>query len=71
MAEAKLKVILRRATPDADDVTAMAARRCYSRMDVEALRERSGEPGRAHVGVAVHFRGRARDRRLDAGQRTG
>ena len=40
MAEAKLKVVLLRATPDADEVTAMAARLCYSRMDVDALRER-------------------------------
>ncbi len=40
MAEAKLKVVLLRATPDADEVTAMAARLCYSRMDIDALRER-------------------------------
>ena len=64
MAEAKLKVILLRATPDADDVTAMAARLCYSRMDVEALRERVESQdqeeflrrvmGRGHLSVSEH-----------------
>lgn len=40
MAQAKLKVILLRATPDPDEVVALGARLCYAQADVEALRER-------------------------------
>ena len=64
MGIAKLKVMLLRATPDADDVTAMAARLCYSRMDIEALRERVETQdqedflrrvmGRGHLSISEH-----------------
>ena len=40
MAKANLKVILLRATPDADEIVALGARLCYAQADVESLRER-------------------------------
>ena len=40
MAQAKLKVILLRSTPDPDEVVALGARLCYAQADVDALRER-------------------------------
>ena len=64
MAEAKLKVILLRATPDPDEVVALGARLCYAQADVEALRERveaSDQRGfvervmaRGHLSVTEH-----------------
>ena len=64
MGEARLKVVLLRATPDADEITAMAARLCYSRMDVDALREKvasadqaaylSRVMARGHLSVSEH-----------------
>ena len=64
MGRATLKVVLLRATPQADEVTAMAARLCYSRMDVEGLQERveaqdqarflSGVMERGHLSVIEH-----------------
>ena len=64
MGIAKLKVILLRATPDADDITAMAARLCYSKMDIEALKEKVESQdqaaflrrvmGRGHLSVSEH-----------------
>lgn len=38
MAQAKLKVILLRATPDPDELVALGARLCYAKADLEALR---------------------------------
>lgn len=50
MAQAKLKVILLRATPDPDELVALGARLCYAQADVEALRERvEGADQRAFV----------------------
>lgn len=40
MAEAKLKVMLLRATPDPDEIVALGARLCYAQADVDSLRER-------------------------------
>lgn len=40
MAQAKLKVILLRATPDPDEIVALGARLCYAQADVETLKER-------------------------------
>ena len=40
MAQAKLKVILLRATPDPDEVVALGARLCYAQADIDALKER-------------------------------
>ena len=40
MGKAKLKVVLLRFTPDADELTAMAARLCYSRLDIDQLKEK-------------------------------
>lgn len=40
MAQAKLKVILLRATPDPDEIVALGARLCYAQADVETLRQR-------------------------------
>ena len=64
MGEAKLKVVLLRATPDPDEVTAMAARLCYSRMDIDSLREKVEREdqkaflarvmGRGHLSVSEH-----------------
>ena len=64
MGEAKLKVVLLRATPDPDEVTAMAARLCYSKMDIDGLREKveredqeaflSRVMGRGHLSVSEH-----------------
>ena len=64
MGEAKLKVVLLRATPDPDEITAMAARLCYSRMDIDALREKveredqdaflSRVMERGHLSVSEH-----------------
>ena len=40
MAEANLKVILLRATPDPDEIVALGARLCYAQADIDSLRER-------------------------------
>ena len=40
MAQAKLKVILLRATPDPDEIVALGARLCYAQADIDSLRER-------------------------------
>ena len=40
MAQAKLKVILLRATPDPDEIVALGARLCYAQADVETLKQR-------------------------------
>lgn len=40
MAEAKLKVILLRHTPEPEETVAMAAKLCYSPSDIESLKER-------------------------------
>ena len=40
MANATLKVMLLRATPDPDEVVALGARLCYAQADVDTLRER-------------------------------
>ena len=37
MAQAKLKVILLRATPDPDELVALGARLCYAKADLDAL----------------------------------
>lgn len=51
MAQAKLKVILLRATPDPDEIVALGARLCYARADVDALQERvQSADQRAYVG---------------------
>ena len=64
MAQAKLKVILLRATPDPDEIVALGARLCYAQADVEALRERveradqsayvSRVMARGHLSVTEH-----------------
>ena len=64
MGEAKLKVVLLRTTPDPDEVTAMAARLCYSKMDIDGLREKVEREdqnaflrrvmGRGHLSVSEH-----------------
>ena len=40
MAQAKLKVVLLRATPDPDDLVALGARLCYAQADIDALKEK-------------------------------
>ena len=40
MAQAKLKVILLRATPDPDELVALGARLCYARADLDALQQK-------------------------------
>lgn len=40
MAQAKLNVILLRATPDPDEIVALGARLCYAQADVQTLTER-------------------------------
>ena len=40
MAQAKLKVILLRATPDPDELVAMGARLCYAKADLDALQQK-------------------------------
>ena len=40
MAQAKLKVILLRATPDPDELVALGARLCYAKADLNALQEK-------------------------------
>lgn len=40
MAQAKLKVILLRATPDPDELVALGARLCYAKADLDALQQR-------------------------------
>ena len=64
MGKAKLKGVLLRFTPDADELTAMAARLCYSRLDIDQLKEkvesRDQEEflrrvmGRGHLSVSEH-----------------
>lgn len=64
MAQAKLKVILLRATPDPDEIVALGARLCYAQADVEALRGRveradqsayvSRVMARGHLSVTEH-----------------
>lgn len=64
MAQAKLKVILLRATPDPDEIVALGARLCYAQADIEALRERvetkdqkkfvEGVMSRGHLSVTEH-----------------
>ena len=64
MAQARLKVILLRSTPDPDEVVALGARLCYAQADVDALRERveandqrafvEGVMGRGHLSVTEH-----------------
>ena len=64
MAQAKLKVILLRATPDPDEIVALGARLCYAQADIEALRERvethdqkrfvQGVMERGHLSVTEH-----------------
>ena len=44
MAQAKLKVVLLRATPDPDDLVALGARLCYAQADIDALKERLKAP---------------------------
>lgn len=40
MAQAKLKVVLLRATPDPDELVALGARLCYAQADIDALKEK-------------------------------
>ena len=64
MAQAKLKVILLRSTPDPDEVVALGARLCYAQADVDSLRQRveendqrsfvEGVMGRGHLSVTEH-----------------
>ena len=64
MAQAKLKVILLRATPDPDELVALGARLCYAKADLEALQQRveSGDQRafvervmqRGHLSVTEH-----------------
>ncbi len=64
MSKAKLKVVLLRATPEPDELVAMAARLCYSWMDIEALEACVASAdqqaflarvmGRGHLSVAEH-----------------
>ena len=64
MAQAELKVILLRATPDPDEVVALGARLCYAQADVDALEQRvqqSDQRGyvsrvmaRGHLSVTEH-----------------
>ena len=44
MAQAKLKVILLRATPDPDELVALGARLCYAKADLDALQQRVKAP---------------------------
>ena len=64
MAQAKLKVILLRATPDPDELVALGARLCYAKADLDALQQRveSGDQRafvervmqRGHLSVTEH-----------------
>ena len=64
MAQAKLKVILLRATPDPDELVALGARLCYARADLDALQQKveSGDQRgfvervmqRGHLSVTEH-----------------
>ncbi|MBQ7487616.1 MAG: FAD-dependent thymidylate synthase [Clostridia bacterium] len=64
MGKAQLKVKLLTMTPDPDKLTALAARMCYSGMDMDQLLERvdtqdqaaflEGVMGRGHLSVAEH-----------------
>ena len=64
MAQAKLKVILLRATPDPDELVALGARLCYARADLDALQQKveSGDQHgfvervmqRGHLSVTEH-----------------
>ena len=64
MAQAKLKVILLRATPDPDELVALSARLCYARADLDALQQKveSGDQRgfvervmqRGHLSVTEH-----------------
>ena len=64
MAQAKLKVILLRCTPDPDEVVALGARLCYARADLDALQKRveesdqqayvQGVMERGHLSVTEH-----------------
>ena len=77
MAQAKLKVILLRATPDPDELVALGARLCYARADLDALQQKveSGDQRgfvervmqRGHLSVtehaSVHLRGGGREPR--------
>ena len=64
MGEAQLKVKLLAMTPDPDKLTALAARMCYSGMDLDTLLNRveiedqgaflEGVMGRGHLSVAEH-----------------
>ena len=64
MAQARLKVILLRSTPDPDEVVALGARLCYAQADVDALRQRveekdqrgyvEGVMRRGHLSVTEH-----------------
>ena len=68
MAQAKLKVILLRATPDPDELVALGARLCYARADLDALQQKveSGDQRgfvervmqRGHLSVTEHGGGR-------------
>lgn len=49
MAQAKLKVILLRATPDPDEVVALGARLCYAKADLDALPAAGGERRSARI----------------------
>ena len=75
MAQAKLKVVLLRATPDPDDLVALGARLCYAQADIDALKEKvESADQRAFVERVmrtpvrngtrgVHVRGRGREPR--------
>ena len=70
MAQAKLKVVLLRATPDPDELVALGARLCYAQADIDALKEKvESADQRACVervmqrGHGVHVRGRGREPR--------
>ena len=73
MAQAKLKVVLLRATPDPDELVALGARLCYAQADIDALKEKVESADqrafvervmqRGHLSVTVHVRGRGREPR--------
>ena len=52
MGKAKLKVVLLRATPDADELTAMAARLCCSARIMSASRSTASLSARLLMGLS-------------------